>query len=124
MHISYFDIYTYICTYIYTYREQTSLRNHQDKGIISVNIALNKASDFGEGGTYLDALDRVVKIEQGVALVHSSSMWHAGEPPPSLEFSYSYSLNHSHTHDTATRTYTHTHTHTHTHAHTHVHTHT
>ena len=64
----------------YNEKLQRSLPKHQDKGLISVNIALNDASDYGEGGTYIDALGRVVKIPKGTALVHSSGLWHAGHP--------------------------------------------
>ena len=59
---------------------QTSLPKHQDKGLISVNIALNEQSEYGEGGTFIDALNRVAKIPKGTALVHSSGLWHAGHP--------------------------------------------
>jgi hypothetical protein len=59
---------------------QTSLRQHQDKGLISVNLALNAASEYEDGGTYIPALGRVAKIEQGQCLAHSSSLWHAGNP--------------------------------------------
>ena len=59
---------------------QTGLRTHQDKGIISVNIALNGEAEYEGGGTLIPCLDRVAKIPKGSALVHSSSMWHAGHP--------------------------------------------
>jgi len=34
----------------------------------------------GQGGTFIRPLGRVAKIGQGTALVHSSSIWHAGHP--------------------------------------------
>jgi len=64
----------------YNEKLQRSLPKHQDKGLISVNIALNHANEYGEGGTYIDALGRVAKIPKGTALVHSSGLWHAGHP--------------------------------------------
>ena len=45
---------------------------------ITVNVLLSDNDDFGGGGTYISAIDRTIKLEQGEMLIHLGDLEHAG----------------------------------------------
>lgn len=58
--------------------KQADLPLHCDNSTVSFNILLNSNTEFDEGGTYFQHLDRSVKGNQGDALIHSGFVKHAG----------------------------------------------
>lgn len=45
---------------------------------ITVNVLLSDNDDFGGGGTYISAIDKTIKLEQGEMLIHLGNLEHAG----------------------------------------------
>lgn len=45
---------------------------------ITINVLLSDNGDFGGGGTYLKAIDKTIKLEQGEVLIHPGNLEHAG----------------------------------------------
>jgi hypothetical protein len=45
---------------------------------ITINALLSDVDDFGGGGTYIEAIDKTIKLEQGEILVHPGNLGHAG----------------------------------------------
>lgn len=54
------------------------VRLHCDRCNVTVNIALNRTSDYTGGGTYIQELDRIIKLEQGEILFHPGDLVHGG----------------------------------------------
>jgi hypothetical protein len=54
--------------------------NHDDYASksITVNVLLSDNNDFGGGGTYISAIDKTIKLEQGEMLIHLGNLEHAG----------------------------------------------
>ncbi|KAH9102912.1 hypothetical protein AeMF1_020627 [Aphanomyces euteiches] len=59
---------------------QNDLGLHCDGSILSFNILLNDAQSFQGGGTYFEATQSTVKIQQGQAVVHSGRVMHGAAP--------------------------------------------
>ena len=57
---------------------QKELKPHRDGSVLSLNIALNPATDFEGGGTWFASLDDAIKIDQGEIVTHASSLLHGG----------------------------------------------
>ena len=51
---------------------------HRDGALISCVVPLSRRDEYDGGGTYLEPLGRSLALEQGCALVHPSSVRHAG----------------------------------------------
>ena len=51
---------------------------HRDGALISCVVPLSKCDEYDGGGTYLEPLGRSFALEQGHALLHPSSVRHAG----------------------------------------------
>lgn len=51
---------------------------HRDPSTISIVIPLSEQREYTGGGTFIEALNRSIKVEQGCALVHPSAVRHAG----------------------------------------------
>jgi len=45
---------------------------------ITVNAVLSDNDDFGGGGTYISAIDKTIKLEQGEMIIHLGNLEHAG----------------------------------------------
>lgn len=45
---------------------------------ITINALLSDNDDFGDGGTYISAIDKTIKLEQGEMLIHLGNLEHAG----------------------------------------------
>ncbi|KAL9178735.1 hypothetical protein ACHAXT_003866 [Thalassiosira profunda] len=45
---------------------------------LTLNCLLSDTDSFGGGGTYLQVLDRTIKLEQGEMLIHPGNLKHAG----------------------------------------------
>lgn len=45
---------------------------------ITINALLSNNDDFGGGGTYIEVLDRVIRLEQGQMLIHPGCLAHGG----------------------------------------------
>jgi len=45
---------------------------------ITINALLSDTDDFGDGGTYISAIDKTIKLEQGEMLIHLGNLEHAG----------------------------------------------
>jgi hypothetical protein len=54
--------------------------NHDDYASksITINVLLSDNDDFGGGGTYITAIDRTIKLNQGEMLIHLGDLEHAG----------------------------------------------
>ena len=52
---------------------------HRDAALLSINIALSPRTAYEGGGTYFEPLGEVFGVPQGHALLHASSVRHAGE---------------------------------------------
>lgn len=46
---------------------------------LTANVLLSDGDDFGGGGTYIKAIDRTMKLNQGEVLVHPGNLEHAGK---------------------------------------------
>ena len=52
---------------------------HRDASLLTLNVALScPSSDYQGGGTYLEALDEILRIRKGHLLCHAGSAMHAG----------------------------------------------
>jgi hypothetical protein len=51
---------------------------HRDASLLTLNVALSSLDDFQGGGTYIEALDETLKINQGHLLCHAGGVMHAG----------------------------------------------
>lgn len=51
---------------------------HRDASLLSLQIALSPISNYAGGGTYFEAFDAPIKMDQGHVLCHSSGSMHAG----------------------------------------------
>jgi len=51
---------------------------HRDASLLTLNVALSTMEDYEGGGTYIEALDEILKIDQGHLLCHAGSVMHAG----------------------------------------------
>ena len=51
---------------------------HRDASLVTLNVALSPVTDYEGGGTYIEALDEVLRIDQGHLLSHAGSVMHAG----------------------------------------------
>lgn len=51
---------------------------HRDASLLTLNVALSSLDDYEGGGTYIQALDEILKIDQGHLLCHAGSAMHAG----------------------------------------------
>ncbi|VEU33667.1 unnamed protein product [Pseudo-nitzschia multistriata] len=51
---------------------------HRDASLLTINVALSALDDYEGGGTYIEALDEVLTIDQGHLLCHAGSAMHAG----------------------------------------------
>lgn len=45
---------------------------------LTINVLLSEGNDFGGGGTYIEAIDRTLKLKQGEVLIHPGNLEHAG----------------------------------------------
>ena len=45
---------------------------------LTLNALLSDTDDFGGGGTYIQVIDKVIKLEQGEMLIHPGNLDHAG----------------------------------------------
>jgi hypothetical protein len=43
-----------------------------------VNVALSDAGDFSGGGTYFEAINQTIVLEQGEMIIHIGSLKHSG----------------------------------------------
>ncbi|KAL1525112.1 hypothetical protein AB1Y20_019984 [Prymnesium parvum] len=66
-------------------RGGTRQPTHRDAALISMNIALNSADEYSDGGTYFQPMAKVLTLDQGHCLCHASGMRHAGYPITSGE---------------------------------------
>ena len=46
---------------------------------LTLNALLSKEDDFGGGGTYIQVLDKTIKLQQGQMLIHPGNLDHAGK---------------------------------------------
>ena len=51
---------------------------HRDGALVSCVLPLSELGDYDGGGTYIEPLGRAVRVAQGHALLHPSSVRHAG----------------------------------------------
>ena len=51
---------------------------HRDACLLTLNIALSSLDGYDGGGTYIESLDRTLKINQGQLLCHAGGAMHAG----------------------------------------------
>jgi tetratricopeptide (TPR) repeat protein len=51
---------------------------HRDASLLTLNVALSSLDEFDGGGTYIEALDQTLKINQGHLLCHAGGVMHAG----------------------------------------------
>eukprot|EP00536_Pseudo-nitzschia_multiseries_P001065 jgi/Psemu1/180020/e_gw1.13.89.1 len=51
---------------------------HRDASLLTLNVALSPLDDYDGGGTYIEALDEILKIDQGQLLCHAGGAMHAG----------------------------------------------
>lgn len=51
---------------------------HCDRCDITANLSLSCKNSYSGGGTYIAAMDKLVKLEQGEMLVHPGHLLHAG----------------------------------------------
>jgi hypothetical protein len=56
----------------------TGVEMHYDGCDITYNCMLSKSTEYGGGGTYIRALRKTVRLEQGQVLVHSGELYHKG----------------------------------------------
>lgn len=45
---------------------------------LTLNALLSKEDDFGGGGTYIQVIDKTIKLQQGQMLIHPGNLDHAG----------------------------------------------
>ena len=57
---------------------QRELKPHRDGSVLSLNIALNPATEYEGGGTWFASLNDAVKLEQGQMVSHASALLHGG----------------------------------------------
>ena len=53
---------------------QTDLGIHRDGSVITVNIALNEPWSYSGGGTWMQTLNKTVRLPQGSALIHCGKL--------------------------------------------------
>ena len=51
---------------------------HRDGALLSCVVPLSERTDYSGGGTFIEPLGRPLALEQGCALMHPSSVRHAG----------------------------------------------
>lgn len=51
---------------------------HRDASLLTLNVALSSLDEFDGGGTYVEAIDETLKINQGHLLCHAGGAMHAG----------------------------------------------
>ena len=57
----------------------TALHRDNSKFVyVTVNVALSSQDDFEGGGTYIQALDKTISLEQGEMLIHLGDLLHSG----------------------------------------------
>mmetsp|Transcript_112405 Transcript_112405/g.204689 ORF Transcript_112405/g.204689 Transcript_112405/m.204689 type:complete len:522 (+) Transcript_112405:43-1608(+) len=57
----------------------TQQPTHRDGSLISCVIPLSERQEYEGGGTYIEPLDRSIRVEQGCALMHPSALRHGGQ---------------------------------------------
>jgi hypothetical protein len=58
-----------------------NLAQHTDNSefiYITVNVALSAPDDYEGGGTYIEAMDETIRLQQGEMLIHLGNLVHAG----------------------------------------------
>lgn len=60
------------------YSPHTGCRLHRDGCDITWQVMLSPQSDYTEGGTYIRALDSIIKLKPGQVLVHPGDLYHKG----------------------------------------------
>jgi len=58
----------------------TGVELHCDRCDITANLSLSKRDSYSGGGTYIQAMRQIVKLEQGEFLFHPGSLVHSGSP--------------------------------------------
>jgi len=53
---------------------------HHDRCDVTANLSLSRHDAYSGGGTYIAALNRVIKLEQGEVLLHPGQLLHGGMP--------------------------------------------
>ena len=59
---------------------QRELSLHEDTSLLSFNCLLSDVSDFEGGGLCVPAINRLIHLNQGEAIVHSGQWLHAAQP--------------------------------------------
>lgn len=52
---------------------------HQDFSFLTCTVPLVNPHEYGGGGTWLEPLDRAIRLPKGHSLLHAGSIWHAGQ---------------------------------------------
>jgi hypothetical protein len=53
-------------------------RDNSNFVYVTVNVALSSQNDFEGGGTYIEALNKTISLEQGEMLIHLGDLLHSG----------------------------------------------
>jgi len=59
-------------------RLEAPLHKNNTHKSLTLNALLSNNDDFGGGGTYIEVIDKVIKLEQGEMLIHPRNLDHAG----------------------------------------------
>lgn len=58
----------------------TGVELHHDRCDITANLALSRSNTYIGGGTFIAAINRVIRLEQGEFLLHPGCLVHGGNP--------------------------------------------
>lgn len=58
----------------------TGVELHCDRCDVTANLSLSKRDSYIGGGTYIQAINEIVKLEQGEFLFHPGCLVHSGQP--------------------------------------------
>ena len=60
-------------------RLESPLHKDNTHKSLTLNALLSKEDDFGGGGTYIHAINKTIKLQQGQMLIHPGNLDHAGK---------------------------------------------
>lgn len=58
----------------------TGVELHCDRCDITANLSLSRSNTYTGGGTFIAAMNKVVRLEQGEFLLHPGGLVHSGNP--------------------------------------------
>jgi predicted 2-oxoglutarate/Fe(II)-dependent dioxygenase YbiX len=70
----------FVIKYDADFGKVNKLRTHKDNADVSFIILINKPSEFSGGGTYFHAIDKILQLDQGEALIFSGQLVHEAVP--------------------------------------------